>query len=144
MHFGWVSERIHNHFWSFCTRVDVAKRMNHILLKEIQEFLQERLFANSTIKTFIIFIVATNQFHFIASNLFVLLIQSLINPWLLILMWNSASVIQSRPWLEFIRSTYFCVRHRQMSTHIFKEEQASSVCDHFFKRLVRFLKWNCL
>ena len=68
MHFGWVSERIHNHFWSFCTRVDVAKRMNHILLKEIQEFLQERLFAKSIIKTFIIFIVATNHFHFIASS----------------------------------------------------------------------------
>ena len=75
MHFGWVSERIHNHFWSFCTRVDVAKRMNHILLKEIQEFLQERLFAKSTIKTFIIFIVATNYFHFITSNLFALLIR---------------------------------------------------------------------
>ena len=42
--------RIHNHFWSFCTRVDCAKRMNHIPLKVIQEFLQARLIANSTIQ----------------------------------------------------------------------------------------------
>ena len=85
MHLRWVSERIHNHFWSFCTRVDVAKRMNHILLKEIQEFLQERLFAKSTIKNFY-YISSSNlpfSFHCIES---LCITFKMIRKWLIIIL----------------------------------------------------------